>query len=811
VPVASQIPGEILDYVGTHTGEESEGYGISQRELAKAFGYHACSMSRPLGELVRKGLLKAQRAPVRGGNRKQLVYGLTDRGRGQLVKHTRTVPLLGNELPPPPNPFLGRRSELRELMGYALEGGGLVYVEGPSGIGKTALVSRHLRKVRSGRVPFWFTIRPGNAPHHFVNALAHALSQLKAPQLAYYAQLPRQPVGREVADLAQRALGDRELVAVIDDIQAAEPDMRKFLSEFLSGLLRGRHDQVYCIGQSGSMLPPEEGIPTFRVTVSGLDRAAAHDLTDRLGGLADRFESVYQSCLGSPFLLKLATSHPDLEATEGVLPRAVVTRLPEETFLSLVPLALATEPLPMEVVADMGLRTTDRVEELVRTGLLRHTAEGRVELLQIVRSAIVERAGPGVEKEGHRRLAEYYNQSRRPEAIRERFLHLVASEGFVDAVETIREHQQTILNVGFSESLRASLRHLTLALPAGPDRVLALRVEASLLQLHSDYTEAILSLRRAIVESGEDHESQAECLLRIVDLYVRQDAVDQGEAALESARRLGPFQPRLQAFLILGEARILEARSDWGRAQGLARQAFELSRDLQPKDVALESITLWSKLAALGGEAEGALQIVNQGLTEARRAGRLDIVFSLLLVRARVFAESGDAGQAQDEMRAMRSEAEALGYLSPLTYTLSGLCALASQAGRWDEALAYGRQATSLAERLGNQLVQGHTLGIIGSSEMRMAAARSDPSLLLAAREHAEKGVGILQKLRVTDSLAIAQIYLAEIYLDLKLLPLAKASCLEALRHADELGLKWLKDQIQSDFRPRFEAAGGTL
>ncbi len=36
------------------------------------------------------------------------------------------------------------------------------------------------------------------------------------------------------------------------------------------------------------------GIPVHKLTVGGLDRVAAHELTDRHGGLADRFEHVYQ-------------------------------------------------------------------------------------------------------------------------------------------------------------------------------------------------------------------------------------------------------------------------------------------------------------------------------------------------------------------------------------------------------------------------------------------------------------------------------------------------------------------------------------
>src|SRR5580658_10197646 len=233
----SYLPIEVLDYVDTHAPPEESPYGISQRELAKALGYHPCSMSRPLEELVRDGFLTSKRGPVRDGVRKQIVYRLTESGRSRLARETKHVPLLSGALPPPPNPFLGRKEELLQLADFARDANGVMLVDGPPGMGKTALVSRHIRRVKRGRIPFWFTVRRASSPRQFVTALSHALSFLGLPQLAYYSQLPRAPVAREVADLAARTLGDRELTVVIDDIQMAGPDLRLFLTQFVTDLV----------------------------------------------------------------------------------------------------------------------------------------------------------------------------------------------------------------------------------------------------------------------------------------------------------------------------------------------------------------------------------------------------------------------------------------------------------------------------------------------------------------------------------------------------------------------------------------------
>ncbi|HWX23892.1 MAG TPA: AAA family ATPase, partial [Vicinamibacteria bacterium] len=380
VPVVSYLPAEILDYIETHAPPQEAAFGISQAELAKALGYHPCSMSRPLADLVGGGALKVQRGPVRGGIRKHLVYALTERGREKLQRQTSDVPLLSGALPPPPNPFLGRKEELKVLRQYSEGGGTLIFVEGPGGMGKTALVSRHIRRLKAGRVPFWFTARAGSSPRHVTVALSHALSPLGAQQLAYYAQLPRMPVGREVADLALRALGNRDLMMVVDDIQAANSDVRKFLQEFVTGIFRGRHDLVFFVGQERPFFAAE-GIPTHHLVVGGLDRVAAHDLTDRRGGLADRFESVYQASLGSPLLLQLAASNPDVQASAMTLPAAVVERLSSDDIEALLPIALANEPLPISFVTEATDLSATRLQQQLQSGILQKALEQRVEML----------------------------------------------------------------------------------------------------------------------------------------------------------------------------------------------------------------------------------------------------------------------------------------------------------------------------------------------------------------------------------------------------------------------------------------------
>lgn len=798
------LPIEILDYVDTHAPPDESPFGISQRELAKALGYHPCSMSRPLGSLVEDGYLSRGRGLVRDGVRKQLTYRITEPGRVRLRRETREVPLLSGDIPPPPHPFLGRKDELAELAWFSREGGGITFIDGAPGMGKTALISRHLRTVKRGRVPFWFSVRPASSPRQFVSALTHALSNIGARQLAYYTQLPRPPVAREVADLVARALGDRSLAAVIDDVQMAGPDMTTFLSGFTHFLAtRGEH-LFFLVSQSEPAFIPE-GVAHHRLKVGGLDRVAAHDLTDRRGGLADRFEAVYQSTLGSPLLLVLAVSNPDVEADAITLPTAVVARLSPQDIMAVLPVALANEPIPIAFVSDIQGTPVSRLVELEKMGVLHRTLQGRVEVLQVVKNALLARASPVDEREAHSRLALYYSRSHRPDAVRERFLHLVEGEFWKPAAQLLAQQETTLLRLGYSETLRNALRHLANVLPRGPARVHVLQVEATLLRLHSDYHEAISTLRRAITESNQEPRTTGECSLSIAEMYIRLHQVDDAQKEYDLARGIGLSSRRFMAYLTLTEARLAQARGEDRDAQAGYEHAFELSRKVRARDLALESIAAWSRLAELYSGPEVALRLVADALPEARQAGRLDVAFNLQLVRARSYARLGQDQLAEVEMRTIRSEAEALGYTTQLTYAFSGLAALAGEGGRWTEAVNYAKQASTLAERLGNDFVLGHALAVLCATEFRKSVATGSPdaSLRAEAIAHGERSLEVQAKLPPSDGLVLTHTYLAEAFAGHANRDKAIEHYEKAIQLVDQLQLPWLKEKILSELRPQ--------
>jgi tetratricopeptide (TPR) repeat protein/DNA-binding MarR family transcriptional regulator len=796
VPVVSYLPTEILDYLGTHQSEEGSTFGIGQRELAKALGYHPCSVSRPLATLVHRGDLLVRRAPVRGGIRRQLVYALTESGRIHLQRKEHEVPLLSSALPPPPNPFVGRREELREISAVGTSGGVILHLQGASGMGKSALVARAMRRLKAGRIPFWFPVRPASSPRHFTLSLAHALASTGSRQLAYYAQLPKEPNGREVADLVRRALGDLPLLGVLDDAQMASGDFRAFFAEFAPYLVQAdRADFIVVISQEPTFLPADN-VRLRTIRLDGIDRTAAHELTDRRGGLGERFEAVFHASGGNPLLLQLAISAPDAAVSAVSLPAAVVARLSELDVEGLLPASVSNEPVPVTFMQEAGGLAPDRVQELIARGLVQRASEGRVEVLQAVRAAIVARVAPSQVRAAHLEMARFYGRSHRTEAVRERFLHLIAGEGWRLAGELVNRQENALLASGYSDALRSALRQLTLSSPVENMRVRALRVEAQLLRVHSEFTEAISCLRRAAAESNRDPRMRAECLLSTVELHARQQQTLEAERAIAEARRVVPATRRLNVFLLHCEARVEEMHGNLPKAREMFSQAFQLARKSGQGDLALEALARWSRLASMTARHEGVEPLIETGIPEARESGRMDIVFNLMSVRARNFVEDGQADLAIAEMNKIRAEAEALGYLSQLVYALSGLAALATELKRWEESMGYAQQAAALSERLGNDLILGHTLAIQCASELRQ-------NMIPEARHHGERAVAVLSRLTPSDSLPVAHAYLAEVFLAVPDLPQATHHYQEALRLADSLGMAWWRQRMAAELGPK--------
>jgi len=240
----------------------------------------------------------------------------------------------------------------------------------------------------------------------------------------------------------------------------------------------------------------------------------------------------------------------------------------------------------------------------------------------------------------------------------------------------------------------------------------------------------------------------------------------------------------------------MEARGQAQISRHRYQDAFQLARRFKITDLALESIAAWSRLEELESGPEVALRITDEAIPEARQAGRMDIAFNLRLVRARAYFRLGQIALAESEIKLVRTEAESLGYLNQLCYALDGLVAAALQGGRLTEAVAYAKQTTALAERLGNDLVLGHALAMLCVAERRLVGEGASGELLQDSISHGKRSLEVLGRLPDSDITAVAHGYLAEAYISAGNLREARASYESAIELNKRFGLGWLSEAL---------------
>ena len=231
---------------------------------------------------------------------------------------------------------------------------------------------------------------------------------------------------------------------------------------------------------------------------------------------------------------------PGVAAEAGKLPQAVVARMAPEEAIALLPVAIANEPLPVTFLTEFGrVPGPGRGAHPGRHPPPDPRGAGRAARRRSARRSSSRPAAS--EMDAHRQLASFYGRSHRPASVRERFLHLVAGESWRAASDLLAQSGRVILSLGYSAALREALVHMTLGMPPGAGRMRALRVEAELLRYHSEFTEAVQVLRRAISDAADDERLVGECLLEISELYVKLRQLDDARRVL--SRRPGCSAP----------------------------------------------------------------------------------------------------------------------------------------------------------------------------------------------------------------------------------------------------------------------------
>ncbi|MFD9858480.1 helix-turn-helix transcriptional regulator [Streptomyces alboflavus] len=348
--------------------------------------------------------------------------------------------------PPPGDAFCGRTRELAALQqDFADVCAGsprLVLLEGPGGIGKTALVRRFLDSVHGTCVLHASGEENESALPCGVLAQLVGQSPLPVPETlaglvrvpqSLHANLPPLAAGFGLLDLLSEVQGKGPVVLVVDDAHWADPES---LNALTFALRRLRHDRVLAIVALRDLQVPElpEGLrrlltdaPTRRLALPGLSPGELAALSVRLGSARlphSASRRLHSHTHGNPLHARALLGQVPPEvlldvATPLPAPRSYAMLV----LASLADCGAATQRL-VQAVSVLGLscrlRTAARLarvgkalpalERAVKTGLLRETPAGVAPEVAfphpLVHAAVYQDIGPAQRAALHTRAAE---------------------------------------------------------------------------------------------------------------------------------------------------------------------------------------------------------------------------------------------------------------------------------------------------------------------------------------------------------------------------------------------------------------------
>lgn len=587
--------------------------------------------------------------------------------------------------------LFGRQAELRllerELEDVLAGRPRIVLVDGPPGIGKTALLRRFLDEAGGLRIlgagceeaeaglvygVVDQVVRLAGVP------LPDVLNGLGSPGSA-----PPDPnsVGWAIVELIRSAQGEEPVALVVDDAQWIDPASAHAL---LFALRRLRLERVLVLISARDGGPrPLEGLHRLaergraaRLRLAGLDVGAIRELGASMGvdGLSTRAaERVRDHTIGNP--LHLRTLFEEVPAE--------TLRLPSDAPL----------PCPRDVRASVRDRLAACPLETRRFVVAASILGTRFPFVAAAQLSGVDEPLQALEQAVAARLLEEHGDLRRRTVcfshphIRAAVYHDIGP-GLRAALHTWAAH--------LVEGEAASLHHRVAAAHGDDAALVADLVSFARRQAGGGaWSGAAEELLAAMPLASTGVECEA-CLLEAAECMLHGGDVA-GLGGL--AERVAALQPGARRDYVLGSLALMNGRSE--KAQRLLTAACELADTGGDHRLVTDIAVLLATLFLARGCGRKALAWADRALGDSERGEQV-------IRRGYVRCITGDLAGARADLEHMADEYRCRGPVHLAVVSLAGLSLAEDRMGAWDDALLHARVAASIAEEADQRWLLSH-------------------------------------------------------------------------------------------------------